>query len=98
MKRFKDFGIQTTIDAFIGDKIKMDRILNKEIMVEKYRIDDSKQKPGTKCLKLQLMVDGSHRVLFTGSTVLIDMIRHVPVNEFPFLTTIIKENERFEFS
>ncbi len=85
--------------SFEGDKIKIDRILNKQITVEAYKIEVSKYDKGTgKCLYIQVLVDGSKRVLFTGSANLMDMINQVPKDKFPFKTTIIKENERFEFT
>lgn len=99
MNAFKDFGIKTQVKSFEGDKIKIDRILNKVISVEAYKIELSKFDKGTgKCLSLQILVDSSKRVVFTGSANLMEMIEQVPKDKFPFNTTIIKENERFEFT
>lgn len=100
MHSFKDFGIKPQVKCFEGDKIKIDRILNKQILVEEYKIDESKFKDkGTgKLLTLQIFTDNSKRVLFTGSSTLIEMIQKVPKDKFPFMTTIVKENERFEFT
>lgn len=99
MNSFKDFGITPTIVSFEGDKVKMDRILNKQIIVEDFKIESSKYDKGNgKCLYIQIMVDNNKRVLFTGSGSLMDMIKQVPKEKFPFTTIIIKENERFQFS
>lgn len=98
MKQFKDFNIKNEVPGFVGDKIKMERLLNKKITIHKYAIEDSKVKQNTKCLYLQLTVDSVQRVNFSGSVSLMEMIKKVPANEFPFETIIIKENERFEFS
>ena len=99
MNNFKDFGIQSQSKGFEGDKIKIDRILNKNIIVEEYKIENSKFEKGNgKCLYIQISIDGVRRVLFTGSINLMEMIEQVPKNKFPFTTAIIKENDRFEFT
>lgn len=98
MKSFKDMGITLSSTSFIGDKIKMDAILNREILVHDYRIEDSTLKPGTKCLWMQIEVDGRKRVLFSGGKGLMQMIQQVDRADFPFKTTIIKENESPLFS
>lgn len=98
MKAFKDFGIKPEISCFSGDKIKIDRIINTEIKVLDFKIEDSKKKEGTKYLTLQIEKAGIKHVIFTGSKVLMQMIDRVPKSEFPFTTTIIKEQEYLEFS
>lgn len=99
MKSFKQFNIQTTSKNFEGDKIKIAKVLNKEIIVHDYKIEDSKFDKGSgKCLYLQIHVDNAKRVLFTGSVSLMEMIKQVAKEDFPFTTTIVRENERFQFS
>jgi hypothetical protein len=99
MNTFKDFNIAPKIQAFQGDKIKIERILNKQILVEDFKIDISKYGKGNgKVLTLQLTLDREKRVLFTGSVTLMDMIEQVSKENFPFTTTIIKENERYQFT
>jgi hypothetical protein len=97
MKQFKDFGITPSINSLTGDKIKIERILNRDIVVHDYRLEDSKYSEG-KCLYLQISVGETKHVVFTGSSVLMEMIKQVPKEEFPFKTTIIKENEHYEFT
>ena len=97
MKQFKDFGIKPSIKSLVGDKIKMDRILNREIVVYDYRLEDSKY-ADSKCLYLQISISETKHVVFTGSSVLIETIKQVPKSDFPFETTIVKENEHFEFT
>lgn len=99
MKKFSDFGIKPVTHGLTGDKIKIDRVLNKEVKVLDFRIVDSKftDKGNGKRLDIQIEVDGTQRVIFTGSITLMDMINQVPKSEFPFITTIVRENERFEF-
>ena len=80
-----------------GDKIKISDILGKEIEVIGYKICDSKQKLGTKMLTLQFKLDGEERVLFTGSSVLIEQIEEYG-HEIPFLTVIQKVNRFYTFT
>ena len=98
MKKFSEFGIKTISQSFTGDKIRIERILNRSIQVIDYRIEDSKYGDGKKCLYVQIELDKEKRVIFTGSKNLIDMIEQVPKTEFPFETTIIKDNDRLIFS
>lgn len=100
MRQFSDFNIKPTQKQFIGDKIKIDRILNKPIVVHSFQINPSKieGKGNGKCLTLQVEVDGQKRIVFSGSTTLQDMITQVPADNFPFKTTIVKETERLEFT
>lgn len=98
MNKFSDFGIKPKESAFIGDKIKIERVLNLEITVFNYKISESQKKPGTKYMTLQIRKGNEKHVIFTGSTVLMDMIEQVPKDSFPFVTTIKKDNDRLEFS
>lgn len=98
MNNFKDFKIKPKLSNFTGDKIKMDRILNTKIIVLNYKIEDSKIKAGTKLMTLQIEKAGTRHIVFTGSKVLMEMIKEVPESGFPFQTTIIKESEYLEFT
>ena len=96
MNTFQSLGIKSTIQTFAGDKIKIDRILNQEIEVHRFKIEQSKFKGS--CLYLQIRLKGEMRVMFTGSVNLMDMIKQVPSDSFPFTTTIVKDSERYEFT
>ncbi len=100
MNRFSDLGITPTHKRLVGDKIKISKILNREILVKDYRLEESKydKNKSGKCLFLQIEMDGVRHVVFTGSDVLIDMIEQVPKEKFPFLASIVKEGECFEFN
>jgi hypothetical protein len=101
MNSFSQFNIQYTAKSFEGDKIKMSRILNRQIVVHAYKIEDSKmfKDRGTgKCLYLQISFDNVKHVVFTGSSGLIEVIQQIPENDFPFTTTIIEENEKYKFT
>lgn len=98
MKSFKEMGVKISSRAFVGDKFKIDRLLNREIAVLHYKIEDSKKKEGTKCLYLQVKMGDQTGVLFTGASALMEAIRQISQENFPFTTTIVKENDRYEFS
>lgn len=96
MKSFKEFNIKSEVHAFSGDKIKIAKILNREIIVLDYKVEDSKYTD--KCLYMHIELQGVKHVVFTGSKNLIDMINKVSKSDFPFTATIIQENERYEFT
>lgn len=99
MKNFKDFGIRPTAQSMEGDKIKIQKILNLPITVLDFRVEDSKYGNGSaKCLYMQIELNGDKRVVFSGSAVLMEIIQRVPKTDFPFITTIVKENERLVFT
>jgi hypothetical protein len=102
MNSFSQFNIKpNSKDRFEGDKIKMAKIINREIVVHRYKIEDSKvfkDRGSCKCLHLQISFKDEMHVVFTSSGGLIDAITQVPETGFPFRTTIIQENERFIFT
>jgi len=98
MNNFKDFGIKTKSISFVGEKIAVNRLFNIRITVHAFKIEPSKQKEGTECLTLQIEKAGEMRVVFTGSTFLMQMIKQVPKDKFPFETTIKRDNEYYEFT
>lgn len=96
--KFSDFNIKPQVNSFVGDKIQVQKLFNLQIRVLDYRIENSKQKAGTKCLHLQIEKEGSKRVVFTGSNVLMGQIEKVPKDKFPFTTVIKGDNDYFEFT
>lgn len=100
MKKFNEFKLKPVVNGFVGEKIDINRILNKEIIVEKYKVEDSKftDKAYKKCLNLQIIVDGTQRVVFIGARVLIETISQLEEDDFPFKTTIVRMNNYFEFT
>jgi len=97
MKRFSDLNIDTA-KSFVGTKVSVDDILNTEIVVEDYRIEDSTKKPGTKYLQLQIVLNTIQHVVFTGSGVLMNQIEKASeLNGIPFIATIAKINKHYEF-
>jgi Tat protein secretion system quality control protein TatD with DNase activity len=103
MNRFSQFQIKAPMKGFEGEKVKMEKILNREIVIHAYKIEDSKvkafqEKGSGKCLHLQISFNNEMHIVFTSSSGLMEMIKQVPEDKFPFLTTIIKENERLKFT
>lgn len=101
-KKFSDYKIDTTSKAFVGTKVEIDTILNSNILVQDFRIADSKftkEKTNAKCLHLQIQIGTIQHVIFTGSVNLMDQIQQVPhPTGFPFETKIVKENKRLLFT
>ena len=91
MKHFSDFA--TEPNSMMGDKIKIEEVLGKEIEVTGYRVTDSKypKSQNSKVLTLQFTLDGVGRILFTGSGVLLEQCVKYE-NEIPFVTKIEKIN------
>ena len=101
MNRFSQFNIETSGKGFEGDKIKMSKILNREIVVHDFKIEDSKvfrDKGSGKCLHLQISVNNQKHIVFTSSSGLIEAITQVPPTGFPFSTIIVEENDRYLFT
>jgi hypothetical protein len=103
MNRFSQFDIKTPARGFEGDKIKMERILNREITIHAFKIEESKvsafrERGSGKCLHLQISHNNEMHVVFTSSSGLIETIQQVPADKFPFLTTIVKQNDRLIFT
>jgi hypothetical protein len=103
MNNFGQFNIQQTTRGFEGDKIKISKIMNREIIIHDFKIEDSKVKEfrenGTeKCLHLQIELSDEKRIVFTSSGGLMEAIQRVPKTGFPFTTTIVRDNDRFMFT
>lgn len=98
MYNFSDFGIQAKPTGFTGEKIKLERIYNVPIIVHDYKIEPSKKKENTKLLTLQIEKDNNRHIVFTGSTMLMQVIQQIDKQKFPFKTTIIKKGEYPEFT
>lgn len=99
MKKFSQFGIKVVNRPFSGDKIKIDKVINREVTVEAYKIEKSKFDNGNgNRLCLQIKRNEEQYIIFTGSGNLMQQIQQVPEDGFPFETTIIKENEMFLFT
>lgn len=94
MNRWADLNIPLPERKnFIGEKISMAKILNKDVEILDYKIEDSKKCEGGKCLTLQLRFAGESRVLFTGAQFLIKQIEKVEKNNLPVVVCIVKQED-----
>ncbi len=98
MNNFGDFNIKPRINSFVGEKISVQKLFNLKIMVLDFKLEPSKQKKDTQLLTLQIEKAGEKRIVFTGSTVLIDQIKRVNREQFPFQTVIKGDNDFYEFT
>lgn len=84
-----------------GAKLKIDDILNKEVMITAMRVKPSKYcgagKSSPSCLTLQFEMSGERYVAFTGSGVLADQAQAYQA-EIPFFATIRKIDKYFTFT
>ena len=101
--QFSELGLKPSpsVKKFVGDKIKMEKILGKQISVLSYEIQPSKafpEKGDGNYIKMQIEFNGEKRLVFTSGTVLMDLIKKVPEDAFPFTTTIVKNEDHFEFT
>jgi hypothetical protein len=97
MNDFKDFAIQQSIKGFSGEKISIMRILNTEIVIEDWREEKSKYEGKDFRLDLQIIYQDVQRLVWVSSRNLLDTIKKIPRDRFPFKATIVQENKRFEF-
>lgn len=98
MNKFSDFKIPPRPNEFEGDKIPVTRLIGVPIEVHRFAIEPSKVVEGTECLKLQIRKGGDPRIVFTGSKGLIQQIRQISTEQFPFTTVIQKENDSYQFT
>lgn len=97
-KRFSDFAEEE--GPLDGKKADLDSVLNQEILLLNYRIQDSKfyKRNGSgKCLTIQFETDNGPRVFFTGSEVLKNQIEKYG-QELPFWATIKKIDRYYTLS
>ena len=99
MNSFKDLGIETQSACLVGEKIKIAKILNRNIIITNFRIEASKfpKNKSMKCLHLEIEVDNERKIVFTGSDVLISTIEKVRKEDLPIFCQIVQEGEHFEF-
>jgi len=106
---FSSFNIGGADGFLKGTKVPIDSIINRPIIITDFRIDKSKF-PNKKtnqfgeCLRLQFVYpkesEENVKILFTGSRILIDMIRKIDNDEdceFPFIATIVREGNYYKF-
>jgi hypothetical protein len=63
----------------VGEKIKADKILNREIAVLDYKIEQSKYEGKGQCIHMQIMVGDDKRVLFISGKKLMEALVRVHI-------------------
>lgn len=93
-EHFDDFAEE---EAFDGDKLRLDDLQNKEILITGYKIKDSHQKKDSQYLTIHFELDNKKYITFTGSIVLMDQLKKYE-SHIPFYSTIKKINRHYTFS
>lgn len=81
---------------FEGDKIKIDQVVDREIEILNYDVRESKQKPGTKCVVMQIRFEGKKRVIMGGYQFLCQVLELIDKSQLP-LQTIIRNKRGYIF-
>lgn len=97
-KRFSDMGIKIDIDTMTGEKIKIAKIIGKEILVKSYKITESKFDNSKHCLTMQIEFCEENKVLFTGSQYLLKQLQQIKAEDFPFYAKIELINESYQLT
>jgi hypothetical protein len=102
MNKFSEFADTSISPVMDGKKIALDDILDKEIMVLRYRIKKTKfsEAKNPDCLTVQFAYpeDENNRfVFFSGSSVLMQQLEKYK-DKLPFTATIKKVGKYFTFS
>ena len=99
MNLFKNLGVELDSAPMLGEKIKINKIINQEIEVLDFEVNTSKfEKSGPKYLKLQIRFNGETRVVFTGANLLIKAAQKINKEQLPFATIIIEQNGFYQFT
>ncbi|MDD3535176.1 MAG: hypothetical protein PHC50_03405 [Candidatus Cloacimonetes bacterium] len=97
VNNFSDFGDDS--ETLEGEKMKIDDLLNQDLIVRGYRIKETKfpKKGGSPyCLTLQIELNSELHVVFSGCIVLVDQIRKYAA-KIPFRAQIVKIGNYYKF-
>jgi hypothetical protein len=102
MNKFSEFADTSVSPVMDGKKMMLDDVLDKEIIVLRYRVKKSKysEAKNPDCLTIQFAYpenENTHFVLFTGSTVLMQQLEQYK-DKLPFSATIRKPGKYYTFS
>lgn len=99
MKKFSEFSQEQT--PLEGEKMKLDEVINQEIIVCSYKISNSKYSENRAgkyvTIQIKFSENDSHKVIFTGSEVLASQCQKYEGN-MPFVTVIKKINKYYTFT
>jgi hypothetical protein len=89
--KFSDFA--TEEKPLDGEKMSIDAVVNKEVLILGFKTGQSKFKEGG-YTTVQFELDGTRHVFFTGSQVLADQLQKYQAN-LPFQATVQKINRYY---
>jgi retron-type reverse transcriptase len=101
--RFSDFADSTSLNIMDGKKLSLDSVLDKEIVVLKYRVKPTKyaESKAPNCITVQFYFADeaaqTHHVFFSGSSVLIGQMEKYK-EHLPFRATVRKVGKYFTFT
>jgi len=96
MNNFKDLQVTQKTAGFEGEKIKISKILNTEIIIHDFKLGPSKY-DGER-LDMQITYKEEKRLVWTSSHYLADALQQIPKDKFPILTTIVEIDDRYVFT
>lgn len=94
MRNFSDLGVTIT-RTFTGDRIRINKVENLDIVVKDYKIQQSKiqnDKDNGRCLYLHIELNGEDRVLWGNYKFLIEQISQIKKEDMPFKARIVNEH------
>lgn len=94
MVKFSEF-VEDDEKPIEGEKVSITNILNKEIVITKYKVRNSKYNCD-KCATVQFYEESDERkrIFFTGSAVIIEQLEKYG-EKIPFMTTVTKIDKYF---
>lgn len=100
LKSFKSLNVPLPSIGFEGTKIDMQDLIDRDIILHDFKIEDSKfPKPGKeKCLHLQVAIGEIKYVSFTPTIRLIRQAENMNKKSLPVTTKIIRAGKSLEFS
>lgn len=98
-QRFSEFAQPAGLD---GTKVRLDEILNKEILILNYKVRESKYAYGnsSQCVTVQFTFSDAPNethIFFTGSCILLEQLE-LYKEHIPFYTTVKKIDRYYSFT
>ncbi len=99
VKKFSDLNIKIERKSITGDKVKIEDVIGKEIVIHSYAIEDSKidrfkESGDSKCLYLQFKMNDKDCLVFTRAKGLMEAMEKVGMANLPIMATIVKDEQR----